>query len=75
MFEQTFIRIMRGLAPSCVLYAKLFFNGVCEFLLRILKEETTASGQAEKQLTKQLKRKKGWVTSMLHKLCCNQGAE
>ena len=50
-FEQTFIRIMKGLTPSCVLYAKLLFNGVCE-CLRILREETTASGQAEKQFNK-----------------------
>ena len=50
-FERTFIRVMKGLTPACVLYAKLLLNGVYE-CLRILREETTASGQAEKQFNK-----------------------
>ena len=73
-FERTFIRVMKGLTPACVLYAKLLFNGVYE-CLRILREETTASGQAEKQFNKVGEEEKfypqleshvvTWMTSML----------
>ena len=72
--EQTSIRVMKGLTPSCVLYAKSLFNGVCEYLA-ILREETTASGQADKQLNKTTEEEKfhpqleshvvTWVTSKL----------
>ena len=65
---------MKGLTPSCVLYAKLLFNGVYE-CLRILREETTASGQAEKQFNKTGEEEKfypqleshvvTWMTNML----------
>ena len=73
-FERTFIRVMKGLTPACVLYAKLLLNGVYE-CLRILREETTASGQAEKQFNKIGEEEKfypqleshvvTWMTSML----------
>ena len=42
---------MKSLTPSCVLYANLLFNDVCE-LLGILRKETTASGETEKQFNK-----------------------
>ena len=72
--EQTFIRVMKGLTPSCVLYAKLLFNGVYEYLT-ILREERTASGQADKQFNQTTEEEKfhpqleshvvTWVTSKL----------
>ena len=72
--EQTFIRVMKGLTPSCVLYAKLLFNGVYEYLT-ILREERTASGQADKQFSQTTEEEKfhpqleshvvTWVTSKL----------
>ena len=72
--EQTFIRAMKGLTPSCVLYAKLLFNGVYEYLT-ILREEKTASGQADKQFNPTTEEEKfypqleshvvTWITSKL----------
>ena len=87
-FEQTFIRVMKGLAPSCVLYAKLLFNGVYEDLA-ILRKETTASGQADKQFNKTTEEEKihpqleshvvTWVTSKLSNYelsrACNRRSE
>ena len=46
----TFIRVMKGLTPACSI-RQIVLNGVYE-CLRILRGETTASGQAEKQLNK-----------------------
>ena len=59
--------------PSCALYAKLLFNGVCERLG--IREETSASGQADKQFNKTAEEDKfhpqleshvvTWVTNIL----------
>ena len=52
-FEQSLLRVMKGLSRACEFYAKLLLNGVCEFLekRRTLSTATEQAAQtfAEKQ--------------------------
>ena len=47
-FERTFIRVMKGLTPACVLYAKLLLNGVKKRLHRD-KPKSSSTKQEKKK--------------------------
>ena len=46
VFEQNFIRVMKGLSPGCEFYTKLMLNGLYEFLDRLRHWKKKATEQA-----------------------------
>ena len=64
VFEQNFLRVMKGLSRACESHAKLLLNGIYEFLERLRTLET-ATEQAAQSLLRN-RRKKTFIHSWKH---------